>query len=560
MTTKRAERRETQTKQLEEREAFREIVDSILQGRIRTKDELEDWKKKAASRLSLSDLPGNADILALASPEERERLKLLVKKPTRTLSGVAVVAVMTSPARCPHGICLPCPGGVVGRMNEGQMDRPSPQSYTGREPAALRAAEHCFDPYDQVAARLGQLYEIGHPVDKAELIIMGGTMTARPAGYQYWFIKRCLEAMNDFSIDGHVYTRSLREKFDSGSVSLQRWRSFEDAALDNQNATVRNVGITFETRPDWCGKAEVRRMLSLGATKVELGVQSLNDDVLVAIRRGHYVADVIEANRILREAGLKIGFHMMPGLPGSTPETDIEGFIDLFRRDELKPDYLKIYPTLVVKGTELYEMWKRGDYIPPDDEDAIELISRVKAILPRYVRLQRVQRDIPANLIEAGVKKSNLRQLARERLEERRGRCKCIRCREAGLRGVSTGAVELGRERYEACGGIEHFLSYDTVDDTLVGFLRLRLGDAARIRELHVYGPMVPIGRAGGWQHRGYGARLLATAEDTAIDAGYDEISVTSGIGVRGYYSSLGYKLRGPYMVKDLRSACNHNG
>lgn len=559
MTTERTDRRRTQTRQQEEREALREIVDAILRGRIRTKGDLEYGKKEAASRLHLSDLPGNADILSLASPEERGALKLLVKKPTRTLSGVAVVAVMTSPARCPHGICLPCPGGVPHRMDEWEIERPSPQSYTGREPAALRAADHCFDPYDQVAARLAQLYEIGHPVDKAELIIMGGTMTARPAGYQYWFVKRCLEAMNDFSVEGHAHADLLTMKRISWSVPPKNWRSFEDVARDNESAMVRNVGITFETRPDWCGDAEVQRMLSLGATKVELGVQSLNDDLLLAIRRGHSIAEVIQANRVLREAGLKVGFHMMPGLPGSTPERDLEGFLDLFRRDDLQPDYLKIYPTLVVKGTELYEMWKRGEYTPLNDEDAIELISRAKAVLPRYVRLQRVQRDIPAYLIEAGVKKSNLRQLARKQLEARGGRCKCIRCREAGLRGISTGSVELRRERYEACGGIEHFLSCDTVDDTLVGFLRLRLGDRARVRELHVYGPMVPIGRSGGWQHRGYGARLLAAAEETATIEGYDEISVTSGIGVRGYYASLGYTLRGHYMVKGLGGG-NHNG
>ncbi|MGD9911660.1 elongator complex protein 3, partial [Methanothrix sp.] len=307
-----------------------------------------------------------------------------------------------------------------------------------------------------------------------------------------------------------------------------------------------------ETRPDWCRENHIKNMLLLGATKVELGVQSIYDDVLSAIRRGHSVEETIRANRLLREAGLKVGFHMMPGLPGSDPDRDLKMFRELFESSNYRPDYLKIYPTLVIEGTELHRMWIRGDYEPLSDDEAAELISRIKEILPRYTRLQRVQRDIPAHLITAGVRKSNLRQLARKRLEERGLRCSCIRCREAGLRGVSEGDLSMNIESYDACGAKEHFISFDTVDDTLVGFLRLRLGAEARIRELHVYGPLVPLGRRGGWQHRGIGARLIERAEEMARDQGYERISVTSGIGVRGYYASLGYRLNAPYMEKTL--------
>lgn len=508
---------------------LRDIVDAIASGIIRSEEDLEKAKRALAVTLNLSEIPGNSEILAAARPEERGRLKLLVKKPTRTLSGVAVIAVMTSPARCPHGICVPCPGGVLG-------ERCSPQSYTGREPAALRAIQHNFDPYAQVAARLKQLSEIGHPVDKAELILMGGTITSRPLGYQCWFVRRCLEAMNDYP----------------DTRSCTRWRSFREVADANTTATVRNVGITFETRPDWCRENHIKNMLLLGATKVELGVQSIYDDVLSAIRRGHSVEETIRANRLLREAGLKVGFHMMPGLPGSDPDRDLKMFRELFESSNYRPDYLKIYPTLVIEGTELHRMWIRGDYEPLSDDEAAELISRIKEILPRYTRLQRVQRDIPAHLITAGVRKSNLRQLARKRLEERGLRCSCIRCREAGLRGVSEGDLSMNIESYDACGAKEHFISFDTVDDTLVGFLRLRLGAEARIRELHVYGPLVPLGRRGGWQHRGIGARLIERAEEMARDQGYERISVTSGIGVRGYYASLGYRLNAPYMEKTL--------
>jgi len=514
------------------RSELRGIVDSLLAGQIKTEGDLESRKRDVSSALGLPSLPSNADILGVAAPAERERLKMLVRKPTRTLSGVAVIAAMTSPARCPHGICVPCPGGICSPAG-----LVSPQSYTGREPAALRAGQHNYDPYDQVWARLSQLHEIGHPLDKAELIIMGGTITSRYLGYQHWFVKRCLQAMNDFP-----------------SWEMDReWKSFQDIAQENQNAVVRNIGTTFETRPDWCSPAQIEEMLVLGATKVELGVQSTLDRVLQKMRRGHTVQQTIDANRNLRNAGIKVGFHMMPGLPGSSPEDDLSVFRELFENSNFRPDYLKIYPTLVVEGTELYRQYISGEYQPLGDEAGAELVSRIKALLPRYVRLQRVQRDIPAHLIVAGIKKSNLRQLAGQRLKDQGKKCQCIRCREAGLRGISEGDLELKAESYQACGAKEHFLCFEGSGDALVGFLRLRLGQAARIRELHVYGPMVPIGtKNDGWQHRGYGARLVGAAEELARDAGYSRLEITSGIGARGYYQRLGYELKGTYMVKDL--------
>ncbi len=488
----------------------------------------------------LPDLPKNADILAVADEREKDRLKLLVRKPTRTLSGVAVVAAMTSPAPCPHGVCVPCPGGV------GRRDGcPTPQSYTGREPAALRAIQQGYDPYRQVRTRLRQLEEIGHPLDKVELIIMGGTITSRPLGYQYWFVKRCLEAMNDHHRPegGSIYSE----------VASSR-RSFLEVAKANEASRIRNVGTTFETRPDWCRSSHIKNMLFLGGTKVELGVQSTDDDLLAEMRRGHTVRDSVEANRALREAGFKVGFHMMPGLPGSDLQRDLASFRDLFDREEFRPDYLKIYPALVVEGTELWDLYLRGEYSPLGDEEAAELISRVKELIPPYTRLQRVQRDIPAPAIVAGVKKSNLRQLAKERLEAREGTCRCIRCREAGLRGVSEDAdVSFKDLSYRACGGEERFLSFEGEDGTLAGFLRLRLSERARVRELHVYGPMTPLGKRGGWQHRGLGSKLLAEAEKIAVEMGYGSLEVTSGIGARPYYRRHGYELFLPYMVKSLR-------
>jgi elongator complex protein 3 len=508
---------------------LRGIVEAILAGKINTQADLESAKKEAASRLGLASLPSNADILGRAHSEEREQLGMLVRKPTRTLSGVAVIAAMTSPARCPHGICLPCPGGIAS---------PSPQSYTGREPAAMRAAQNDYDPYRQVSARLAQLEEIGHGLDKSELIIMGGTFTSRPLGYQHWFVRRCLQAMNDYPGGGNA--SPMRD-------------SFEAIAAANERAGVRNIGTTFETRPDHCRQADIAQMLYLGATKVELGVQSTRNDILERMKRGHTVEDTVAANLALREAGLKVGFHMMPGLPGSTPEIDLAVFKELFSDSRFRPDYLKIYPTLVIEGTELHRLYQKGEYRPLEDEQAAELVSQIKEILPPYVRLQRVQRDIPAHLILAGVKKSNLRQLAQQSLNARGGRCRCIRCREAGLRYVTEARVELQHQAYQACGAEEHFFSFEDDAETLVGFLRLRLGAAARVRELHVYGPMLPIGsRKEGWQHRGFGERLVEEAEAVARNAGYRRLKITSGIGARGYYRRLGYDLSGPYMAKDL--------
>jgi elongator complex protein 3 len=510
--------------------ALREIVDSVLSGEITTAPQLEAQKRKVCRSFGLDTLISNADILSQAREAEMGGLKLLMRKPTRTISGVAVVAAMTSPAPCPHGVCVPCPGGLRAK---------SPQSYTGREPAAMRAIQHGFDPYAQVASRLAMLKEIGHPVDKVELIIMGGTITSRPIGYQWWFVKRCIEAMNDHP--------ARMGKADG-------WRrSFKEVALENENAKARNVGTTFETRPDWCGPAQIRNMLHLGGTKVELGVQSTSDVLLENMRRGHTVQDAVDANYALREAGLKVGFHMMPGLPGSNFDLDLECFSDLFQKEEFRPDYLKIYPALVVDGTELHDLYRRGVYAPLGVEEASELISRIKEIIPPYTRLQRVQRDIPAHQILAGVRKSNLRQLAKHRLESKGGRCQCIRCREAGIRGAAEEMDASFRQMtYLACGAEEHFLSYEGDDGTLVGFLRLRLSKDARVRELHVYGPMTPLGKSGGWQHRGFGAKLLAAAEEKAQLAGYRSLAVTSGIGARPYYRRFGYSFEAPYMVKAL--------
>ncbi|HVN66475.1 MAG TPA: tRNA uridine(34) 5-carboxymethylaminomethyl modification radical SAM/GNAT enzyme Elp3 [Methanomicrobiales archaeon] len=483
-------------------------------------------------------IPKNSAILAAALPGERERLRgLLLLKPTRTLSGVAPVAAMTSPAPCPHGKCLPCPGGP---------DHPfgTPQSYTGEEPAALRAREHGYDPYGQVRARLDQFRALGHHVDKAELIVMGGTMTARPPEYQRWFVSGCLRAMNESAGD------------------IRSTGSFEAIATANETAPVRCVAITFETRPDYCREEHLRLMLSLGVTKVELGVQHTDDRILGLNRRGCTIGDAMEANRLLRDSGLKVGFHVMPNLPGATPAGDEAMFKALFADERLRPDFLKIYPTLVTPGSGIEALFRAGQYEPYPEPVLVDLIARAKALIPPYTRLQRVQRDIPAKLITAGSIHGNLRQMAKARLSELGGSCRCIRCREAGRTPVGE-ASDIRDLAYPCCGGTELFISAVS-GDALIGYARLRFPgspgyeappSASLLRELHVYGPVVPLGQGAGpleWQHRSYGALLLGRAEDLSRAGGFRRMAVLSGIGVRPYYRKRGYERRGPYMVKEL--------
>jgi elongator complex protein 3 len=484
-------------------------------------------------------IPKNSAILAATLPSERERLLSVLRlKPSRTLSGVAPVAVMTSPAPCPHGRCLPCPGGP---------DHPfgTPQSYTGEEPAALRAREHGYDPYLQVRARLDQFRALGHPVDKAELIVMGGTMTARPPGYQRWFVSECLRAMNE-----------------SGGGSPSVGGSFDAIAEENEKAAVRCVAMTFETRPDYCRDEHIGGMLSLGVTKVELGVQHVDDRILDLNRRGCSLGDTISANRLLRDSGFKVGFHVMPNLPGASVADDERMFSTLFSDEGLRPDFLKIYPTLVTPGSGIEGLYKDGGYEPYQEAVLIDLIARAKAMIPPYVRLQRVQRDIPAKLIIAGSVHGNLRQLARARLAELGGSCHCIRCREAG-RCPPEGAPAVQVITYQCCGGTEHFISA-TAGDALIGYARLRFpggGDgtkpenASLLRELHVYGPLVPLGKSAvfpEWQHRSYGGLLLHEAEEISRSEGLRRIAVLPGIGVRPYYRKRGYERRGYYMVREL--------
>ena len=494
------------------------ISQEIENGNIRSREDLVRIKKRIAGELGIN-VPSNPEILPFI---EDEKIKeILIRKPTRTISGVAIVAVMTSPFPCPHGRCLPCPGEPPH----------SPQSYTGHEPASLRAKRNNYDPYLQVKERLWQLSYIGHATDKIDLIVMGGTFPARNFLYQEWFIKRCYDAMNS------------REA-----------SSLEEAKKLNEKAKNRCVGLTIETRPDWCRLQQVEKMLELGATRVELGVQIIDDKVLYEINRGHNVKDIIDATRILKDAGFKVCYHIMPGLPYSDRENDIECFKKIFIDERFRPDMLKIYPTLVVKSSKLYEKWKKGEYKAIDEEEAIEIISEMKRWVPEWVRIQRVERDIPSYLIEDGIKKSNLREMVKRRMDELGIKCRCIRCREVRDRKVYD--VELIRRDYIASSGREIFLSIENKEkDLIVAYCRLRINkDFAIIRELKVHGSMVEIGKMHGdkWQHKGYGRILLKKAEELSEKFKKDKIFVLSGVGAKEYYRKMGYVDEGFYMSKEL--------
>ncbi len=545
---------------------YREIIEKIKKGEIKNRDDLDKEKRKLSGELGRKSFIRNSEILRHARAGERQQiLKILQKKPTRTLSGVAVVAAMTKPSPCPHGRCKYCPGGP--KINV-------PQSYTGKEPATRRAIRYSYDPYLQVTFRLNQLSEIGHPVSKVDLIVMGGTLTAQCIDYQEFFVKECLRAMNDFTDNQGIIQENGEKKFIAWHEKKKTEGEFHylgDVQKKNERSTVRCVGITFEPRPDWAKKEEINRMLGFGVTRVEIGVQSPFDFIYYRVNRGHTVQDVMDATEQLKDSGLKVGYHMMPGILGYRPELDLRAFEKIFNDDRFRPDMLKIYPCIILKGTEYYEMWKAGKFRAITTEEAVDLIVKVKEMMPPWIRTMRIMRDIPSPLIEAGVKASNLGELVYRRMSEEGIKCRCIRCREVG-RFISKGIkpeidnIELVRRSYRASSGDEIFLSFeDTERDILVGFLRLRIPHkpfrpeidekTSLVRELHVYGPMVEVGEKPEyeWQHKGYGRDLLMEAERiSGEEFDMKKISVTSGIGTRRYYQKFDYRKRGPYMQKTI--------
>ncbi len=464
-------------------------------------------------------------------PYDRELMRRLQRKPVRTSSGVAPVTVLAKPFPCP-GECIFCPDAAN-----------MPKSYLPDEPGAQRALQNEFDPYRQTLSRIRAFESIGHDASKVELLILGGTWSAYPREYREWFVRRCFDAMN--GVDA---------------------KTLEEAHRLNETAAHRNVGLVIETRPDAMSVREVVHLRRLGVTKVQLGVQSLDDRILTLNKRGHTVEDTRRAFTLLRGAGFKIVAHWMPNLYGATPESDYEDFLRLWEDPALRPDELKIYPTSLLENTVLHTLWQEGEYEPYSEEVLIDLVARCKVHVPRYCRINRVFRDIPSPNIVAGTKKANLRQLVQRYMAERGMTCACIRCREVRHRALVTDSLHLDVLTYETSVGREMFLSYVTPDDRIAGFLRLSLPasaervpieeikGAAMIREVHVYGPALAVGTPGEGeaQHRGLGRRLIEKAAEIARGEGFRELAVIAAVGTRPYYRKWGFELHDLYMIRPL--------
>ncbi len=526
----------------DKKDLARLVLDEIRRGRDVTKT-LRSYPLQGGGYLNKSMLVTiyNEMVAAREIHEDARLLERIRMKPMRTLSGVTTVTVLTKPYPCP-GKCIFCPTDV--RM---------PKSYLPDEPGAMRGLEHELDPYKQVRSRMEQLQSLGHPTDKIELLILGGTWSSYRRDYQEWFIKRCFDAMNDLTTS---FLTMGEEKVREGE--LHKVQSFNEATHH------RNVGLVIETRPDEINPNELRWLRYLGVTKVQMGAQSLDDHILEINKRGHDVECTRRATALLRAAGFKIVLHWMPNLLGATPASDREDFLRLW--NDFCPDEIKIYPNQLLANAELYEYWQRGEFKPYTTEELIDLIADIKPTIPRYCRVNRVIRDIPSTNVVEGNRRTSLRQDIHDEMKRRGTRCECVRCREVRGKSVSAESLKLDDMRYRAGAAEEHFISYVTPDDKLAGFIRLSLpgkdspqtsmfdlDGAALIREVHVYGQSLPVGaeKEGAAQHAGLGTHLLEEAESVAKANGFNRMAVISAVGTRGYYLERGFERGELYLTKN---------
>src|SRR3989344_1163680 len=558
--------------------ALQEITELIKTNHIQDQESLNYIKQNISKKHKLSKTPTNIEILVSLPPEKiMEFKKVLLSKPTRTISGVSPVAIMTAPSKCPHGKCTFCPGGLNSPWGD------VPQSYTGHEPATMRGIRNDYDSYLQVFNRLQQYVLMGHSFDKIEIIIMGGTFPAEPKEYQDEFVYGLFKAMNDFSdlffgaqgefdfikfkeyfqLPGDMYDKEREHNIKSKLLKLKQKTktTLEQEQLRNETSNIRCVALCIETKPDWGFLEQGNEMLRQGCTRVELGIQSVYDDVLKFVHRGHIAADSIKSIQVLRDLGFKINFHYMPGLPLTDYERDMAGMRQLFTDPAYKPDMIKLYPCMVAPGTALYYQYQKGKFTPISTEEAAKRVAEFYTFVPEYCRIQRVQRDVPTKYWEAGVDRTNLRQFTDDKYENR---SRDIRAREPKGKSINWEKVEIKVMEYHASQGKEFFISAEDIkNDILIGFCRLRFPfeflraeitpGSALVRELHVYGTATAIGEEGLVQHKGWGKKLMQKAEEIAREQGKNKMVVISGVGVRQYYQEkLGYKKEGPYVVKNI--------
>ncbi len=511
---------------------LQEILEEALKTEVKTARDLQKIKNRLAKKhklYSVSNYELNKFYAKSDLPQTPTMKKLLQKRQVRSMSGVSIITVLTKPYPCP-GKCVFCPS-----------EKGMPKSYLSNEPAAMRALLNDFNPYKQIEKRLTSLQNQGHPTDKIELIVLGGTFSFYPRRYQRDFIRQCFNALN------------------GGKKEL----SLKKAQKKNEKAKHRVVGLSLETRPDHVTKEEIQWMRKLGCTKMQLGVQHLDDKVLEYVKRGHYREDAVRAIQLCKDAALKVCIHMMPNLPGSTPKKDLDMFNELFDSQDFKPDYLKVYPCTVTPFSELEHWVEKGQYKSMSDKRLEKLLVDIKKTIPKYVRIERLIRDIPGESIIEGSRITNLRQEIQRNYPDLK--CNCIRCREIKDAEIIPSKIKQHKLEYDASNGKEFFISYDQ-EDKLCSMLRLRFPSrdkvmpelepktTALIREVHTYGSQLKIAKksSGEAQHIGLGRKLMAEAEDMSKKAGYKKIAVISSIGTREYYRKLGYKLEGTYMTKVL--------
>lgn len=470
-------------------------------------------------------------------PDSRDFWKLIRKRGVRSQSGIANITVMTKAYPCP-GKCIFCP-----------TEPAMPKSYLSNEPAMMRAILNNFDAYKQTMNRIESLQKTGHFTDKVDVIVSGGTFSFYPKRYQVNFTRGIYNALN---------------------YPAPKARSLAEAQNINETAANRCIGLSYETRPDHINPEELRRLRRLGCTKIEIGVQSLNDHVLDLNKRGHGIEETKNAIQLIRDSGYKINVHMMPNLLGATPEIDLADMKELFENPAYRPDWMKVYPCMVVPWSQLEGIYRKGLYESYDNETLVDLMVKMTALWPEYVRVTRMYRDIPAPTIISGCKVSNLRQVVEIKMKEMGVVSKDIRSREIKDAKIHFDDLELRIKEFEASKGQEFFVTYDHVElDKICALLRLRfpspslngkkhfmkeLEGAALVREVHTYGEQVAISKTAdkNSQHIGLGRRMMQQAEDISKRNGYKKLAVISGIGVREYYRKLGYQLEGTYMVKYL--------
>jgi len=555
---------------------FEDLIERIKQEKP-DKHRLNQLKIELCTKHKLKNMPTDIQILMNAKPKDLDLLKeFLITKPTRTISGVAVIAVMSAPFACPHGRCIYCPGGPNSFFGN------VPQSYTGNEPSTMRGIRNDYDSYRIVFNRLEQYVVIGQNPEKAEVIIMGGTFPSFGEEYKEDFVRNIFKAMNDFSNEfyknGKFDLKAFKDFFElPGEVAdKERQEHIKRKVLElkeknkktlieekkiNETSNIRCVGLTIETKPDWGLLKHGNEMLDFGTTRIELGIQTVFNDVLQKVNRGHDLATSKESIRILKDLGFKLNFHMMPGLPDVTYEQDLESLRTLFTNPDFTPDMLKIYPTLVMPKTPLEELYKQGKFTPMKTDEAAKLIVEAHKFIPRYCRVMRIQRDIPTKVTTDGVDKTNLRQYVDILAKEKGVVFQDIRSREIKGKAI-TGNPQFEIIEYESSKGKDFFISLKDDADKLLGFCRLRFVSqslrpeitlkSAIIRELHVYGVATGIGLDGDVQHKGFGKKLMLKAEEIALEHKKDKVLVISGVGVKEYYKKLGYQDDGPYVSKVL--------